>query len=775
MDVNIKNHRQQENWLLRLPSQEEYETKLREFLEEYIEKLNLSGNYTQISFSIYQDILNSIEISPEEPKFHVFYKNLDMIKGASYVSASLLLLALLKDEIIIKQQDLAVLLNINNQFNISKTFNSLITYLKRLPNYSYIYRFISVKNLSKQEYRNACLENIKYFSDFLIKQNLINVNEIDDIILLFTTLYDKIIEQLNNVMIKHPKYMASTICWIYLTYYKDFDITAIKFVNIVHLRKDTRFKGNKNLTENIPTTDPRLLSKIKNDFIRKIFELDMTLYRAKVKTCLDAYIFKIKLWFIHSFPNKVQLKNIVTLLSQKFLKESLELFDRAIENGFQINYFAKTNKLYYYFPQTMALSLIFYTSRSDKTLQEILNVKFFEAVFKSDPSLLYFKRSFRYITEKENRLYPFIKEEIGRYKGQVYSKDSFKKKLTHELKRFYHLETDFLLKLYNKTNLSPFEFGKKLNIHSGRGVTSILQVVENKSKFTEPKTFLNIRKFIIRYLEPKEQKKALIWLKNIRNLRYNDFRHGSITYSFKWIRTRFTKFLNNSLYRYLFKLWKGNYPRHIFVDPNNTRASNLKFHGTKEEHVKTDVIEQYFYNFLEIHDSNYYLCRHARSVFSHYKINKIGKHPDHPPILNYILSEEKKALAIEIPVWKESNNLGNTEYFIGHIDLLLVEGNSLIIADYKPKLREIYKSLPQITVYAIFLRDRLENYSKNPNIKIKCVGFAKDKAIEWNPETIFPKIIEFVEKENYLRKNNLLTASRKNKKDLLKELRKLNL
>ena len=105
-----------------------------------------------------------------------------------------------------------------------------------------------------------------------------------------------------------------------------------------------------------------------------------------------------------------------------------------------------------------------------------------------------------------------------------------------------------------------------------------------------------------------------------------------------------------------------------------------------KEHIKTEIIKKYFSNFLEFHDSNYYLCRHARNVFNHYKVNKIGKHPDHPPILNYILSEEKKVLAIEIPVWKESNSIRNTEYFIGHIDLLLIESNTLVIADYKPKL-----------------------------------------------------------------------------------------
>lgn len=245
--------------------------------------------------------------------------------------------------------------------------------------------------------------------------------------MLFNKLHDKIIDELNSITIKHPKYIASTTCWIYLTYHKDFDITATKFVNLIHLRKDIRFTKSKSLTKDIPITNPKLLSKTKNDFIQKIFELDLNAYRSKVETYVERYVNKMKLWFMHSIPNKELLKDVSKSLDQKFVKESLELFDKAIENGFQINHFANTNKLYYYFPQVMALSLIFYISRRDATLQGILNGKFFEKVFKPDPSLRYFRRSFRYITEKENRLYPFIMKEIGHIKDKFIQKSHLRK------------------------------------------------------------------------------------------------------------------------------------------------------------------------------------------------------------------------------------------------------------------------------------------------------------------------------------------------------------
>ncbi len=774
MDISIKNQGQREHWSLRTPSQNEYETNLRAFLEEYIEKLKLPETYNDISFNIYTDILASIESTPDESKFTVFYDSLDKIKGARYVSASLLLIALLKNGIHINQRGLADLLDIHNKGNIGNTFNSLLWFLKSHHEYSFIYHFIPIKTLTKKEYKIAVRENIKYFSRLLTEQNLIDGTETNFILLVFNKNYKKIDENRESFALKHPQYVASIICWIYLIYYKDFDINTKDFINTIQLKKDVRFTHNKSLLETSSVPTLWLLSKSKKDCLETIFKFDFSFYKYKVGFYAVSYIRTLTCWILHSFPQENVNERITHYLGAKFLKDILVLFGKAIEHGFEIHYIARNNQLYYYFPQTMALSLIFYCSRRNETLQKIINGEFFKVLIDSDPSLRFFKVSYRYITEKENRLYPFIKEEIGRYKGQVYSKNSFKKRLTAELKRFYHLETDFLLKLYTMTDLSPFEFGNKLNIHSGRGVTSVLQIVDNKSKFTEPRTFYNIKKFILKNLTPEDQKKSLFWLNNLRNLRYKDFRHGSITYSFKWVMKRHSTLKNSSLYRVLFKLWKGIYPREIFTDPKNTRASNLKFHGIAEEPMKTTRIEHYFSEFLDFHDSNHYLCQHVRSVFNHYKINRIGKYPDHPPILNYILSEEKKALAIEIPVWKEITASANSEFFIGHIDLLLVESDTLVIADYKPKLRKIYKSLPQITVYALFLRDRLKDYSKNSSVKIKCVGFTRDQAIEWNPDKIVPKIIEFVEKENKLRKSNLLTASRKNKKDLLNEIRKMN-
>ena len=113
------------------------------------------------------------------------------------------------------------------------------------------------------------------------------------------------------------------------------------------------------------------------------------------------------------------------------------------------------------------------------------------------------------------------------------------------------------------------------------------------------------------------------------------------------------------------------------------------------------------------------------------------------------------------------------KHFIGHIDLLLVDDDTLIVSDYKPVERKVLKSLPQITAYALLLRDILKKKFDVSKLKMKCIGFSKDLAIEWNPDLLFREIINFTLEQNKKREIQLMTAHRTNKKNLLIELKKL--
>lgn len=130
---------------------------------------------------------------------------------------------------------------------------------------------------------------------------------------------------------------------------------------------------------------------------------------------------------------------------------------------------------------------------------------------------------------------------------------------------------------------------------------------------------------------------------------------------------------------------------------------------------------------------------------------KIGKIPGHNPILNNILMNCQNAIGIEIPIWKPIKN--SHLYYIGHIDLLLHQRGKLIIADYKLNEEKIFKALPQLTVYAIMLKNRLETLGVIFENNILCVGFSKDIFYTFNSEILYQKILQFVKIINSKRNN----------------------
>lgn len=100
------------------------------------------------------------------------------------------------------------------------------------------------------------------------------------------------------------------------------------------------------------------------------------------------------------------------------------------------------------------------------------------------------------------------------------------------------------------------------------------------------------------------------------------------------------------------------------------------------------------------------------------------------------------SIAIETPIWKEIKE--DSSYFTGHIDLIMVKGDSLIICDYKKDIYEIYKSIPQIAAYGIMVKERIKSSCNLNEIKVKCLIFSSQTAIEFDPEIIKTEIKEFI-------------------------------
>ena len=83
------------------------------------------------------------------------------------------------------------------------------------------------------------------------------------------------------------------------------------------------------------------------------------------------------------------------------------------------------------------------------------------------------------------------------------------------------------------------------------------------------------------------------------------------------------------------------------------------------------------------------------------------------------------------------------QYLTGHIDLLFLLDNTLIVADYKPSLltkqsgklvKKFFHSLPQICLYGLLLKDLFDIND------IKCITFNQHKAWVYDPAQILKEI-----------------------------------
>ncbi len=110
-------------------------------------------------------------------------------------------------------------------------------------------------------------------------------------------------------------------------------------------------------------------------------------------------------------------------------------------------------------------------------------------------------------------------------------------------------------------------------------------------------------------------------------------------------------------------------------------------------------------------------------------------------------------MACEIPVWKR---IQGTLYCVGHIDLNIVNNNTLFIADLKDDETDVIKSLLQIFSYGLMQKRLIFKNSSDFNaFDLKCIIFTKDEVWEFDPEVLKSEFIDFIKYANSLREKNL--------------------
>ena len=181
---------------------------------------------------------------------------------------------------------------------------------------------------------------------------------------------------------------------------------------------------------------------------------------------------------------------------------------------------------------------------------------------------------------------------------------------------------------------------------------------------------------------------------------------------------------------------------------------NFKTYNQRD--IKQQFIEQTLRKYSEtnIPTEVQHLMELARKALD-VAIKKGEPFDAHQSVLNYIRLNSKNAIGTEIPVYI----FALRGHITGHIDLLMVIGDTLYVCDYKPRellktripqkgkndrlltSRNFINSVPQVASYALIVK-------KMFGIKnVKCVSFNEDNLVLYEPEGILKDITIFMYKE----------------------------
>lgn len=196
--------------------------------------------------------------------------------------------------------------------------------------------------------------------------------------------------------------------------------------------------------------------------------------------------------------------------------------------------------------------------------------------------------------------------------------------------------------------------------------------------------------------------------------------------------------------------WKYDYGLH---EKKANELLNNGFSGLKEylNSVFTKCPDDYFKNGprgskLRFQLPNLDIRRHNDhevSLLCSYgiDINAERFNSEHMKVQMFMLENDKKTVAMEVPVWflpeetKEHPQFSGNFALTGHIDLLRIEGDKIWIWDYKPNAADEKYAATQTYFYALML-------SKRTNIPIEsfmCGWFDTANAFVFKPKAKFLK------------------------------------
>jgi len=122
------------------------------------------------------------------------------------------------------------------------------------------------------------------------------------------------------------------------------------------------------------------------------------------------------------------------------------------------------------------------------------------------------------------------------------------------------------------------------------------------------------------------------------------------------------------------------------------------------------------------------------------KRNKDRFSDNHSKVQVFMLENDKNTVAMEVPLWLNSNEIGcykevfkSDEPLTGHIDILKIEDDNIWIWDYKPNAHKELYAATQIFFYALMLSRR----TKIKLDKFRCGYFDQNYAFLFKPKEDF--------------------------------------
>jgi len=240
---------------------DDYSRELENYLINLLKKINeelsigLKIDLIEESLQFYKEIIDSIKAKNRRDKLEIFKERIP-IKKLEYLGASLLyfLLNYKINPIKIKISEYGKLTNLARQ-NIRKVLNFLATFEEVLQKYNLSYNTRITYNFDENNYVSHLNSFIEKFYKQIIKYcnlsrsfTVNQVEEIKEIIITAIssikkqTIRDRIIRFYNSLdrKVRHPKYLAAVICYIYFRFVKQIYIGQEELVEILNKIEDVK-------------------------------------------------------------------------------------------------------------------------------------------------------------------------------------------------------------------------------------------------------------------------------------------------------------------------------------------------------------------------------------------------------------------------------------------------------------------------------------------------------------------------------------------------------